>query len=227
MFVEYPVDQPYPGGLYIALIAVSLLLAFLFAYYRDQSKKILESAFNKRAKGSLSRADSEIIKKVSRYMNGLFFANALLFAYAVNLKFKVFERLSWHQYLAGGTVILLVFLLKYALQKFLAIVFRTKQESNDYMEDSYLKFKLYGVFLFPLLLLVLFSTTFSEIALYIGLFGFLFIWLLKSYYGLKLGLVSKSFPKHYSFLYICTLEILPLVLLWKIFKEPINTLLGI
>lgn len=227
LFIEHPVKEHFSTGLYFSLILVTLIITFLFAYYKEQSKKILSAAFNMREKNALNRADSEIIKKVSVYMNIFFFINILLFAYAVNHRYKIFNDLSGFQLFLGALCILFIFLLKYGIHYYLAVVFKTKEFAHLYLEDSYLKYKLYGVFLFPLILLILFSNRFAEAATIIGIVGFLIIWILKSYYGLKLGLISKIFPKQYSFLYICTLEILPLVLLCKIFWEPMNSLLGI
>lgn len=227
LFIEHPVKEHYSSGLYFSLILITLLITFLFASYKEQSKKILSAAFNKREKNALSRVDSEMIKKVSVYMNMLFFINILLFAFAVNKRYQVFNDLTGTQLFLSALCILFIFLLKYGIHYYLAIVFKTKEFAHLYLEDSYLKYKLYGVFLFPLTLLILFSNRFAQTATIIGVLGFMIIWLVKSYYGLKLGLISKNFPKHYSFLYICTLEFLPLALLCKIFWEPMNSLLGI
>jgi len=212
---------------FIALIAACVVAANIMGLYREQSKKILVASINEISKGSLNRADSDTISKVSKYLNVLFFINLILFVYALVYRFRILEKyntINLYQILTG---VLLVFLSKYLIHLLIGTLFKTEDCAKLYIQDTYLKYKLFGVFAFPLILLILFSAKFSHFAAGLGVVGFFVVWLLKSYFGLKLGLLSKSFPKHYSIVYICTLEILPLVIVCKILKEPINAMLSL
>tara|TARA_B110000211_G_C13873672_1_gene461999 strand:+ start:68 stop:760 length:693 start_codon:yes stop_codon:yes gene_type:complete len=212
---------------FIALVMACIVAANITGLYREQSQKILVASINERTKGSLNRTDSDTISKVSKYLNIFFFINLLLFVYALVYRYKLLDKYNTiHLYQIFGGVIL-VFLVKFLIHLFIGTLFKTEEYAKLYLQDSYLKYKLFGVFIFPLILLILFSTKLANLAAGLGIAGFFTVWILKSYFGLKLGLLSKSFPKHYSFVYICTLEILPLVIAGKILKEPIATILGL
>ncbi len=210
---------------FIALVIACVVAANIMGLYREQSQKILVASINEMAKGSLNRADSDTISKVSKYLNIFFFINLILFVYALVYRFRILERYNsvtlYHIF--GGVT--LVFLIKFLAHLLIGNLFKTEEYAKLYIQDTYLKYKLFGVFVFPLILLILFSTKFAHFSAGLGIFGFFTVWILKSYFGLKLGLLSKSFPKHYSIVYICTLEILPLVIACKILKEPINAIL--
>lgn len=224
--VPIPVKESPAVLVYITIAAVTLMLAIVLGYYRDQSLKIISAAFNARKKGALSRTDSEMVSKVGRYLSLIFYVNLLLFLYAIHYRFDTQLKISNQQYVLLSIGVVLFFILKNVLHYFLAIIFKTQDYAQLYLEDSQLKYRFFGILLFPLVLMTLFSQHLSQFAVISGVIGFLVIWLVKSYFGLRLGLMSKSFPKHYSFVYICTLEILPIALLCKIFIGPINSLLS-
>jgi hypothetical protein len=95
------------------------------------------------------------------------------------------------------------------------------------LQELYLKYKLFGVLMFPIILLVLFSNKYAVVAVFIGCLTYVIFWAMMLYFVISQGLTSKSFPKYYPFLYICTLEILPLALVGKLFQAPLTSLLGL
>lgn len=213
--------------LFLFLIVISILYAVLFGYFSEQSKQILAAAVKTQSRGLLERADSEMMKKVGKYMNLLFFSNVLLFIHALINHYGFFAQATTGEYLLLFSIVIGVFAIKYLFHRFLGTLFKTEQETFLFLENLYLKYKLYGVFVFPIILTVLFSNTFAQVAVIVGILGFFIMWIISTLFALRLGLMLKSFPKYYSFLYICTLEILPLALAVQIFREPLTSLWSI
>lgn len=225
--LSLPINSGHSALVYVCLVMVCLLYVLIFSYYQEQSKRLLSASVNSKTKSTLSRIDSETINKVGRYMNLLFFINILLFVYAAAYRYHLYERLSKLQLTFIIVGVLCLFLLKYFTHYFLALVFKTQHLAKQYLEELYLKLKLFGILLFPLILLLLFSPKYATIAVALGILAYSLIWIITAFFSIKLGLMSKSFPKYYPFLYICTLEILPLAIVGKIFQAPLTNLFGL
>jgi len=226
-FVILPVKEGHSGIVFFLLMLVCLLLVLIFSNYQEQGKRLLSASVNSKSKSLLSRTDSETIIKTGRYMNLLFFLNILLFVYGILHRYGLFEHLTKAQLFVVLGGVLFLFLLKYLTHYFLGFLFKTQDLAKEYLEELYLKYKLFGVLLFPLVLLLLFSNQFAGTALFVGFFTYVMFWIVVTYFSLKLGLMSKSLPKYYPFLYICTLEILPLAIVGKIFQAPLTGLFGL
>ena len=166
--ISIPVNNGHGVFVYACLVAVCLLYTLIFSFYQEQSKRLLTASVNSKTKSTLSRIDSETINKVGRYMNILFIVNVLLFIYAAVYRYNLYARLSKLQllFLLGG--VLCLFLLKYFTHYFLATVFKTQFLVKQYLEELYLKLKLFGVLLFPLILLLLFSPNYATLSVFIG-----------------------------------------------------------
>lgn len=223
--VQYPVNEGYSVVIYMIMVINIVLLSLLFGYYREQTKKIMVAAVDKKSKGNLKRNDSDIVQKVSVYLNITFFISLVLFLYSIDYRLQTFNIIKSFNIFYFSIAIVAFFILKYFVHQFLAQVFKTTAMAEVYLEESYLKYKLFGIFLFPVVLVIMYSKTLYLFAMAVGLIGFLLTWILKSYSGFIIGLNTNNFPKHYSFLYICTLEIMPLAILCKIFSKPIASLL--
>jgi len=96
-----------------------------------------------------------------------------------------------------------------------------KELTISYIEQSTIKDKAFGILIFPLVILTVFNRELSDIIFY----GILIISVIYLFFrwinGVVLGIRQGNIPFLYSILYICTLEILPVVLAVKIFLEPI------
>lgn len=225
--IIHPMKAGHHAFVYVFLVLICLLSVFIFSFYQEQSIRLLSASVNSKSKSLLNRIDSETIKKVGRYMNLFFFMNLLLFVYGVFYKYEIFRDMSKIQitYLFSG--VLFLYLAKFLLHYFMGFLFKNQDLIKDYLEELYLKYKLFGVILFPLLLILLFSNQFGQIALFMGISTYVLCWIMVSFFSLKVGLKSKSFPKYYPFVYICTLEILPWALIGKIFHRPLSLLFGL
>lgn len=224
--ISYPVKEGHSSLVYVTLVAVCLLYVLIFSYYQEQSKRLLKASVNTKAKSLLTRADSETVNKAGGYMNVLFLINVLIFSYGLLYKYDLFQALGKLQVFVLLITVLLLLLAKYLIHRFLGVLFKTQELSKLYLEELYLKYKLFGVLLFPLTLPLLFSKSYAAAAVFISILTYVILWIRMIVYALKQGLMSKNLPKYYPILYICTLEIIPLAIVGKIFQAPMAALIG-
>ncbi len=96
-------------------------------------------------------------------------------------------------------------------------VFHTTKETFEYL-TNYLVFSVVlGVFLFPFVFFLMYTTpVFASILLYVVLIIFAIIFVYRTIRGLLVGLSSERYSLYYLFLYLCTVEILPLSITVKL-----------
>lgn len=111
----------------------------------------------------------------------------------------------------GGLVVLLS--VKFIVIRFLSYLFKTSDESLRYMTNHYGFFASTGLAILPILLVLLYNP--SEYFVFFGA-GIIFILLIvRIVRSFITGLIQPPFSIFYLFLYLCALEIMPLVLLAK------------
>lgn len=209
----YPVP-PNIHTLTYVLLAVSLfLLAWVFSNYRNQAFKIFRAAVSEQQKNNLIREDSESIKKVNRLLNIIFFINLILLLYSVNFRYNFFSIKSNSDIIIYSSLILILFALKTVFNLILAWVFNTKSLFLLYLKDNYMKLKLFSILSIISTFLILFSTKSYPFFIFISWFALVILWIIRCFKAYKYSMEYKSFSIVYAFLYICTLEILPIALL--------------
>jgi len=128
---------------------------------------------------------------------------------------------SW--FLIFSAMIMAVYAVKYFGLWLVKFLFDTDSGLNQYLYDTWLINCVLGIALLPLLLIVTYSgweasDTVLKIAL--GLVGLFYLYRLIR--GISTGL-SYNVSIFYLFLYLCTLEILPLIVFWAVFREQFNS----
>jgi len=125
-----------------------------------------------------------------------------------------FSRLSDSQVFticAGG--LLLFWLIKISFIWFLGVVFRTIPTTQDYLQNILAFSFITGIFLLPLLILTTFLH--SNIIAYITLISIGLLYFFRVMRGFFIGISLKKFSYLFLFVYLCSLEILPLLVILK------------
>ncbi len=110
--------------------------------------------------------------------------------------------------------VVLFHLLKFVLIKFLGILFETQLLSKLYLLDHFLFYISEGIVLFPVLILFVYSGL--HIFLYLAVILLVVLWLFRLKRAFVLGLGCTNYSSHYLFLYLCTLEVMPIILIYKL-----------
>jgi len=112
---------------------------------------------------------------------------------------------------------LVVFLLKILVIWLISIIFKNPATASEYIQTILIYNLVLGILLLPLLLLMTF--TLRDIVLYVT-FGIALILMgLRFLRGIAIGLSDTKFSLIHLFLYLCTLEILPLAFAAKFLSK--------
>ena len=197
------------------LIACFIIFTNIF-FYTKRLKQIFNAAFARRYVNQLVREGGLFKERITVGLLFIFFTTTSIFIFQgirYILKIDLIHPELTFCAIFGG--LLIFWLLKVALIKFLGFVFKTESSSYEYNLTSLVYFEVIGLILLPLSLPVVFQDPllFSKIGLLILLIGLL----LNLSREFLVGLHNTKFSLVYLILYLCTLEILPLFVVVKIF----------
>ena len=111
------------------------------------------------------------------------------------------------------------FLTKNFLYRLVGFIFSTKEDTNEYLFFVGIVTKTYGIIITPILVILPFTTgsaTYITIAIAIALYAFLY--LIQLFRALKI-ILKKAISLFYYILYLCTLEILPFIIAYRILNK--------
>jgi len=97
------------------------------------------------------------------------------------------------------------------------IIFDTREYARQYQLNIMIFNYLIGVILFPIVIIALYWD--NTISLITGIIITSLLLLYQLLRGIMTGISNKSYNLFYLFLYLCTLEILPLLLIYKVISK--------
>ena len=195
----------------VVLLTVSfLLIAILRASYWKHAKLLFMGVFAQRYANQYLREENAFTERVNFITFLLMTINFSVILLKVLPQSSVLNVI----YLIGGVA--LFFILKMGVMLFFGKIFRVKDIAKLGIFFSFLFDRALGLFLFPLVIALYFfafkitATLFILISIVCGL-----LLLLKLFWLWKIGTSAFGLSQFYIFLYLCTLEISPLLLLGK------------
>jgi hypothetical protein len=197
--------------IFFALLLVSFfLIALLKGLYWKHAKLLFMGVFAQRYANQFLREENAFTERV----NAITF-----FLMSINFTLIILKITQSVELLSVGLILVYVsgfFLFKIGLIKLLGFILKTKDLSKLAVFFSMLFDRTLGFILFPLVvLLYFFSFEVSSSILIICFVLFLLLIIMKLFWLWKIGTNSFGLPQFYIFLYLCTLEIFPLLLLGK------------
>lgn len=203
------------------LILLILLAVVLFASVRTSWTKYLGRLFYSVVNQSISYRLFQ--EKNSSLLFGAFQLDIifyLVFSVFVfqMIKFFRLEFFSQNFFLFLMSLVFVVsyFLLKRAIYRFTGFVVEKQVETEEFLFNMSNFNRITGMMLLPVVTLIAFSPfRNTEILIISGVFMVISLYFLLIMRGF-ITLLKKQFSIFYLFLYFCTLEILPLVLLYKV-----------
>ena len=196
--------------IFVLLIISFLLIAILVSSYRKHARLLFMGIFAQRYANQYLRQENAFTERVSFITFLLMTINISLIIIKLNPKNTVLEICSLI------IVVILFFIFKIGLIHLLGNIFRLKDIAKLGVFFSFLFDRALGVLLFPLLILLyFFAFNITTYIMIISAFVFIALLLLKLFWLWKIGTNSFGFSHFYIFLYLCALEISPLLLLVK------------
>jgi hypothetical protein len=206
---------------WITLIFLACL--FIFAWIQSSYSKRFNQIFRAAAQphfvNQLEREGNLFKERITLGLGFIYYTTFSIFAYQL---FREYHTIPMGLSNLAFTGIIFVSLFLFQLLKSLTVystgvIFNTRESARAYQLNTLIFNYITGIALFPVTLVAIYwnSTSFLII-------GIIIISLLISYCfirGFLTGLTNKNYSLFYLFLYLCTLEILPMLLIYKVLSK--------
>ena len=190
-------------------------------YYHEKRMKLFGSAVFKRS------ASLQLIRESPIYSHRSFFPMLLIYIISLTLLIHQSVEIS-SPGSTGGIKTLLVFLeflgiyiafsvLKISVIWLISVTFKNTETAKEYIQNILIYNLVLGIILLPVLLLIIY--TYHELFLYLAGGLVMIMIFLRFVRGISIGLSDSKFSLFHLFLYLCTLEILPLVIAAKFLSK--------
>lgn len=201
----------------ILLLLILVLLASVRTFWGKYLGHLFHSVLNYSTSLRLFQDKNTALLQGTFQLDILFYLVFSIFVFQLFQFFRI--DLPWKNFslfLFSLVLVLIYFLAKKALYRLMAFINEKNHETGEYLFNMNNINRVTGLLLFPVVTVIAFYP-FSNIRYPVitGLITVLFLYFLLLSRGLII-LLRKQFSIFYLFLYFCTLEILPLVLLYKI-----------
>jgi hypothetical protein len=213
-----PFPKYQPDWILVLLLLCFLLLAWVQVFSRRRLRQIMMAPYSKRFLNQLVRDGDLFSERISLATGFLYFITTSLFLYQL-VEF-IFIR-EPQRFIGGFALFILIFTLllgfwivKIALIQLLSFIFKTRQTSREYLLNTLIFNILTGIFLLPLLVFAVYLK--SEVFLWGCMTVFALFFFFRLLRGFLIGISITKFSWLFLFVYLCTLEILPLVVLLKL-----------
>jgi hypothetical protein len=211
-FTQY--DYTVFGILFLAFV----MFVWLYAANRKRLNQVLRSFYAGRF-STQSREELSIGNRVSIFLSLLFIITMSLFALQVNRHYQLVDLPETVLlFLFIAMIIVLTYLGKVLVVRFFGFVFQTSKEAVEYLHSLFLFGNTLGIFMMPVVICLAFARNLPPVFFIYTGFGLIVTFLCaRLVRGFIIGMNSARVSRFYLFLYLCTLEILPFIVLVKLF----------
>ena len=195
-----------------------MLLGWVRLLYRKYLTRTLNAVYNFQVSTKLFYENNNVFTRFSLILNMLFIIN-------LSLLFTLIHHIFDLHFFKENNILLFFNILKYLLSYFVlkstvlyfvSFIFKATKPTLEYLHNIYIYKKVLGILLLPMVILIAFSPeTIKDMTIYISLFLISLMFVSRIFRAYLLSIRIK-FSIFYLFLYLCTIEILPLLIISKI-----------
>jgi len=205
----------FPDWIFYVILFSLVILGFIQVFYPKRFRLILRAVFTRNSANQLNR-EGDVFRE--RIGFGLFIISLLSISTFVFILFWFFTKISLHMsaarlFISISILVFLIWGIKFLITNILGDIFHTRSNAKAIQLSNFLIHIFSGLlmllFLFPILYVN------PERFIYIALIGLLILFIIKIIRGFIIGSSGSGFSLLHLFLYLCTLEILPYILLIK------------
>ena len=205
------------------LLGLLIIFSSIFGISRNRLSQIYNSFLNENFLRQTHRYNEGSFSLVYLFLYLLAFASIAIFAFlgATHFNANLPNNFSFLLKIFGG--ITLLFIGKHLLLQIIGYIFPLKKELSLYSFTIMIFGILIGLLLFPLNAVIAYAPVdVGKIAVYLALGAILAIYLFRTIRGLSIGSKHLILHKFHFFVYLCTVEILPVVVLVKMISSYVD-----
>jgi hypothetical protein len=202
----------------------SSVLLFVFALYvilkmseDKKMTKVFVSTFSFQESKQLYREDYKLTKRLPVFLSiGYVLVLSFFMLFTNNYFGLIFQNYSEiQQYILFAVIVLMIYTVKYIVNSFFSVIYKQKELTKEYFLNAFTISHTLGIVLFPMVLGLYFTKYSPEIFLYPALIISVSFYLIKLYRSFIISVIEQNVGILYIFLYLCALEILPILVLIK------------
>lgn len=214
------IDNGYQGWFFPVLLFVLVIYTWLRIFYNKYFNQLIQAFLNTNLTNQMVRDENILVQRASILLALTFNIIAALFLYLLSIE------IGWNLGGIGNgfnrfaffiTVVSASYTFKFLILKIIGWLFDLDREMATYIFNIFLINNVLGLILVPIVALMAYSPLIEPhflAILSLWLIGIAFCYRL--FRGLVSGLAVSGFSPLYLFLYLCTLEIAPLLVLIRI-----------
>ena len=210
-------EVSYNFPVFILLIGASTLLLFVYLLYFKKTLQLVQGVFSYGSSRQLQREGYSFFKFFSLALTAVYIICASIFFMDLNIRMRwiTFQHNEWllPAYLICLSVLLLT---KKIFSSVFSLFLKNQKALNDYFFQYSFSIKTEGLLLLPVCLLLHYSAIPPVYLLFLGLLIPGLIFVVRIMRTLLWGRAEYGFSIFHIVLYLCTVEIIPLVVFIKI-----------
>lgn len=194
------------------IFLVSLIILCYITFVRVQFGKSLSLIYL----SVISRKYSnQFFREMSNHLSSFLLLPIFVFVFSLLMSHPIVQQSNnWDPsvFFSFVLIVSMYFLAKFFILQFVGVLFETPYLFEEINYYSFLFEKVAGIFLFPFVLLSIYSSFGSEYLFQLAIILCFLIFVFKCIRIVYLSFFKTSFSKTHIIVYLCTLEILPLLL---------------
>ena len=206
-----------PIWLFMYLFVLLVFFAWIRLYYRKILTQTVQASTNFQVASRMFQANSQLQNQLDKVLYVLYFLSLafLLFIAEERMDIIPYDLNGGLLYLFNFTLLVGMFFGRMVLLNLAGFLFNQLKIFKEYLYNTFIFNKLMGLAILPLLLFVVYTTgVLQEVIFWVTLTIATVVILMKVIRGVVFSF-KKEISLFYMFLYLCALEIAPLVLLYK------------
>ena len=217
-----PINRPHPDWLFYVLLFLVISFTWVKVFYNKNFRQILGAIGSISATNQIVRDENILVQRASVILTVMFNIVSSVFLYQVSIIYdwpSDYIGQEFSRFMIFAVLISCVYSVKFLILKLTGFIFKMDKPIATYIFNIFLINNILGVFLIPLLISIAFMpSVYSALILKLTVFIVLVSFIYRIFRGIIIGISQEVFSISYLFLYLCTLEIAPLLILIKIFS---------
>jgi len=206
-----------PDWILGVLLLILTLLAWVRVYHLKRLNQLFQAFLYKLHVYTILRSNDSLITRISMGLNAVFVLSMSLFLYQIMQYYKV--EMPYADTVSSFLIILGVVFIIYPLKslglRLIGWVFNDSEKFKEYIFNVFLINKILGLALVPIVTLVAYMTSGQGMLFKLGAMLVIVLYIYRLIRGYSIGRAVANLSQFYIFLYLCTLEILPLIVVTR------------
>jgi hypothetical protein len=203
----------------VVFLACLFVFAWVQASYPRRLKQIFRAVAQPHHVNQLEREGNLFKERITLGLGFIYYTISAVFVYQLFSTFLMIPP-GFNNFTFTGVIFVSLFFyqwLKSSLSYATGIIFKTNESARQYQLNIMIFNYVTGVFLFPVAIIAFYWN--NIVLLISGAIIISLLLLYRLFRNFMTGLTNKNYNLFYLFLYLCTLEILPLLLLYKLISK--------